>query len=80
MIVGDAFKRLFTGLTVDITTDAGTVNRAVQCHYGDHKELVKWITLRTVIFSLNAPDKVKSTFPFANGLIDILYCRYSSFL
>lgn len=46
MIIGDAFSKLFEGLTVDITTDAGIVNRAVQYHYGDHKELIKWISLR----------------------------------
>ncbi len=46
MIVGEAFKRLFTGLKVDIVTDSGIVNRDVQFHYGDHKELIKWIMLR----------------------------------
>lgn len=46
MIVGEAFKRLFSGLTVDIITDSGTITRPVQFHYGDHKELIKWVSLR----------------------------------
>lgn len=46
MIIGDAFQRLFAGLKVDIVTDSGTIERDVQCHYGDHKELVKWISLK----------------------------------
>jgi len=43
MIIGEALRRLFDGLTIDLTIDGNTVNRPIQFHYGDHKELVKWI-------------------------------------
>lgn len=43
MIIGSALGRLFDGLTVDITIDNQTVNREVQYHYGNQKELNKWV-------------------------------------
>jgi hypothetical protein len=47
MNIGAALNRLFTGVTVDITVDNAPMNRALQFHYGDHKELVKFIMSRT---------------------------------
>lgn len=46
MIIGSALGRLFDGLTVDITIDDQTVNREVKYHYGDQKELNKWVNDR----------------------------------
>lgn len=46
MIVGEALKRLFSGATVDITTDSVTTTRDIQFGYGDQKELNKWIMLK----------------------------------
>lgn len=42
MIIGAAFKRLFTGLTVDLVVE-GVVSNAlpVKFHYGDQHELIK---------------------------------------
>lgn len=46
MIIGEALGRLFNGMTVDLNIGGNTITRDVQYHYGDHKELVKWITDR----------------------------------
>lgn len=46
MIVGEALRRLIQGQTVDLTIDGQTITRAIQCHYGDNKELQKWILHR----------------------------------
>lgn len=44
MIIGDALRRLFADFTVDLTVDGQIVpGRKVNFHYGDHKELIKWI-------------------------------------
>lgn len=44
MNIGEAFSRVFDGLTVDLTVDGEAVNDwPVKYHYGDQKELVKWI-------------------------------------
>tara|TARA_R110000851_G_scaffold186357_1_gene335687 strand:- start:33 stop:584 length:552 start_codon:yes stop_codon:yes gene_type:complete len=43
MIIGEALRRLFNGMTIDLTIDGNTVCRPIQFHYGDHKELTKWI-------------------------------------
>lgn len=46
MIIGEALGRLFNGLSVDLNIEGNTITRNVKYHYGDHKELVKWITDR----------------------------------
>jgi hypothetical protein len=46
MIIGEALNRLFNGLTVDLDIEGNTITRNVQYHYGDHKELVKWVVSR----------------------------------
>lgn len=43
MIIGEALGRLFKDLSIDFKIDGDTVNKSVKYHYGDHKELVKWI-------------------------------------
>lgn len=43
MIIGSALGRLFDGLTVDLVVDGNALTREVQYHYGDHKELLKWV-------------------------------------
>lgn len=47
MIIANALKRLFTGLTADCTF-LGTPkpNTPIQFWYGDQKELISWITQR----------------------------------
>lgn len=47
MIIGEAFKRLFDGLSVPVTIylsddETQTIEQSIQFHYGDHKELIKW--------------------------------------
>ena len=47
MIIGDSLAKLFDGLEVTTTNNAGeTTTRAVKFHYGDQKELLKWIELK----------------------------------
>lgn len=43
MIIGSAFGRLFDGLTVDLNIDGNDLTRNIQYHYGDQKELLKWV-------------------------------------
>lgn len=43
MIIGEALRRLFDSETIDLCLDGNTVSRPIQFHYGDHKELTKWI-------------------------------------
>src|SRR5690606_27680380 len=43
MIIGSALDRLLDGMTVDLTIDNQNITRDVQFHYGDHKELLKWV-------------------------------------
>lgn len=46
MIIGESLRRLFSDLTYDYVDSQGqTQTEAVQFHYGDHKELVKWLKL-----------------------------------
>ena len=46
MIIGEALGRLINGTTIDLNIEGDCVNREIQYHYGDHKELIKWITDR----------------------------------
>lgn len=55
MIIGEALRRLFDGVTIDLVIDGNTINRPIQFHYGDHKELVKWITDRDKGNSMKYP-------------------------
>lgn len=43
MIIGEALRRLLDGDSIDLNIDGNTINRPIQFHYGDHKELIKWI-------------------------------------
>lgn len=43
MIIGEALGRLFEGLTLEYNIDGNVIEKEVKYHYGDHKELVKWI-------------------------------------
>ena len=44
MIIGNAIGNVMDSFTVDLTVDGTAVpNREVNYHYGDHKELIKWI-------------------------------------
>lgn len=43
MIIGSALGRLFDGLTVNISVRGQVINRPVQYHYGNQKELSKWV-------------------------------------
>lgn len=49
MIIGEALKRLFAGMT--ITVDAKPYN--INFHYGDHKELIKWIQEKDKLGNVN---------------------------
>lgn len=45
MIIGAAIMRLLSDFKVDLKVDGRDVScRKVNFHYGDHKELIKWIT------------------------------------
>jgi len=47
MIIANALKRLFTGLTVDtVLLGVNKPNTSIQFWYGDQKELISWITER----------------------------------
>ena len=47
MIIGNAIGNLLTPFTVNLTVDGQAVNdRTVNYHYGDQKELVKWINFK----------------------------------
>jgi hypothetical protein len=43
VIIGEALKRLINGVEVDLTIGGNTFCKTINFHYGDHKELVKWI-------------------------------------
>jgi hypothetical protein len=43
VIIGEALKRLINGVEVDLTIGGNAFCRTINFHYGDHKELVKWI-------------------------------------
>ena len=47
MIIGEALGRLFKDLSVTLNIDGNTITRDVQYHYGDHKELQKWIATKS---------------------------------
>lgn len=47
MIIASALKRLFDGVEIDLIIDNEPIKRGLQFHYGDHKELTKWIAGRT---------------------------------
>lgn len=46
MIIATAFKSLFEGLTVNVSNEGTPVERGVNFHYGDQKELNLWVKLR----------------------------------
>ncbi|NRA92154.1 MAG: hypothetical protein HRU26_05620 [Psychroserpens sp.] len=43
MIIGEALKRLIDGTEVELTKGDETVCKNIKFHYGDQKELIKWI-------------------------------------
>lgn len=43
MIIGEALKRLIDGNEIELTIGGNTVCKTINFHYGDQKELVKWI-------------------------------------
>ena len=43
MIIGSALGRLFKDMTVDLVVNGEPITRSVQYHYGNEKELNKWI-------------------------------------
>lgn len=43
MIIGEALKRLIDGTVIDLCIGGETVSRRINFHYGDQKELIKWI-------------------------------------
>lgn len=46
MIIGEAFRRLFTGLTVEVKNNTGVFEpKTVQYSYGDQTELNRWVSL-----------------------------------
>ena len=47
MIIASALKRLFDGVEVDLVINNEPIKQRLQFHYGDHKELTKWISGRT---------------------------------
>lgn len=46
MIIGSALGRVFNDLEVDLTVNGSNVIRPIQYHYGNQKELNKWIINR----------------------------------
>lgn len=46
MIIGEALKRLIDGTEITLTKGDETVNKTIKFHYGDQKELIKWIADR----------------------------------
>lgn len=46
MIIGSALGRVFSGITVDLIVNSMPVTRPIQYHYGNQKELNKWILNR----------------------------------
>lgn len=46
MIIGSALGRLFDGATADLVVNGTAVTRSIQYHYGNQKELNKWILNR----------------------------------
>lgn len=43
MIIGEALKRLINGTEIELTNGGNTVSKKINFHYGDQKELIKWI-------------------------------------
>ena len=43
MIIGEALKRLINGTEIELSVSDNTVCKNINFHYGDHKELTKWI-------------------------------------
>jgi hypothetical protein len=43
MIIGEALKRLINGTEIVLSIDGNTITKNINFHYGDHKELTKWI-------------------------------------
>ena len=43
MIIGEALKRLINGTEIELSVSGNTVCKTINFHYGDHKELTKWI-------------------------------------
>lgn len=54
MIIANALKRLFTGLTADIVLLDVPKNATIKYWYGDQKELIQWITNQN---TRSTPDK-----------------------
>lgn len=46
MIIASALRELFTGTTLSIPQESETIEREVQFHYGDQKELLLWVKNR----------------------------------
>ena len=46
MIIASALKRLFDGVEIDLVINNEPIKQSLQFHYGDHKELTKWIAGR----------------------------------
>ena len=43
MIIGEALKRLINGTEIELSVCGNNVLKKINFHYGDHKELTKWI-------------------------------------
>lgn len=43
MIIGEALKRLINGAEIELSVYGNNVCKTINFHYGDHKELTKWI-------------------------------------
>lgn len=46
MIIGEALKRLINGTEIELNIGKQTVKKLIKFHYGDQKELSKWIADR----------------------------------
>ena len=45
MIIGEALRKVFEGMTVTYTYEGYPITDTVQFHHGSQKELNKWIAL-----------------------------------
>lgn len=43
MIIGEALKSLIDGTEIELCSNTSSAYKTINFHYGDHKELVKWI-------------------------------------
>jgi hypothetical protein len=68
MIIGEALKRLINGTEIDLVIGGNTVTKTINFHYGDHKELVKWIA-----------DKKTSKYPLVWWVISSYFDEPSGF-